>query len=53
MPFRRKSGKTEGPRFQAGDRVYNQGFLYEAVSAIPGTTWDGTQLNIGDKYEWK
>jgi hypothetical protein len=22
MPFRRKSGKTEGPRFQAGDRVY-------------------------------
>ena len=35
--------------YSAGDRVYNQGFLYEAVSAIPSASWDGTQLNIGDK----
>ena len=34
--------------YTAGDRVYNQGFLYEAVSAIPSTNWDGTQINIGD-----
>ena len=35
--------------YSAGDRVYHQGFLYEAVANIPSAVWDGSQVNIGDK----
>ena len=35
--------------YLAGDRVYHQGFLYEAVANIPSVVWDGSQVNIGDK----
>ena len=40
---------SSSQNYTTGDKVYNQGFLYEAVSNLPTQEWDGSQLNIGDK----
>ena len=40
---------SSSQNYAAGDKVYHQGFLYEAVSNLPTQDWDGTQLNLGDK----
>ena len=35
--------------YVTGDKVYNQGFLYEALSDQPSGIWDGSQTSLGDK----
>lgn len=37
--------------YSAGDKVYHQGFLYEATVDIVHDQWDGSQLAIGDRVQ--
>ena len=38
-----------GQEYAVGDKVYHQGFLYEATAAIAHDQWDGSQLAIGNR----
>ena len=34
--------------YQAGDRVYHKGFVYESASDLPSGNWSGIEMNSGD-----
>ncbi|MBT3635995.1 MAG: flagellar filament capping protein FliD [Opitutae bacterium] len=34
--------------YQAGEKVYHKGFVYESTNALPSSSWSGTETNQGD-----
>lgn len=34
--------------YQAGEKVYHKGFVYEATKSLPSASWSGTETNQGD-----
>jgi flagellar capping protein FliD len=37
--------------YQAGERVYHKGFVYEASTALPSNSWSGLEVNSGDTVQ--
>ena len=38
--------------YSLGDRVYSEGFVYEAINNLPNSTWNGTESNNGDQVSF-
>jgi len=34
--------------YQSGDKVYHNGFVYEATNSLPSSSWTGTESSVGD-----
>ena len=34
--------------YQAGEKVYHKGFVYESTHSLPSANWSGTETNQGD-----
>ena len=45
----KESNFESGTDYLVGEKVYHQGFLYEAISNLPSSVWDGTQISAGNK----
>ena len=39
-------------RYQAGDRVYDKGFVYESTNDLPSNNWSGMEMNSGDSVQY-
>ena len=43
---------NSGANYSLGDRVYSDGFVYEAINNLPNTSWNGTESNNGDQVSF-
>ena len=47
----KESQYDSAQNYFVGDKVYHQGFLYEATADIIHDQWDGSQLTVGDRVQ--